>query len=210
MFKKRPTPQEQMKQQKRVLNRTQRELTRDRAGIEKQEKQLENEIKKAAKAGNRPLAATLAKQLVQLRKAKTRSFAATSKISAVGAQATTMQANVKMAGSMQVATKAMGEMNKQISPQELAATMQNFEKESAKMDMSEEIMNDTLESVFDDSGDEAEQDAIVSQVLDEIGIEITGKLANAPSTSQSLPQSRTKAKSDEDKEIEEMLAKLKA
>ena len=37
-------------------------------------------------------------------------------------------------------------------------------------------MNDTLESVFDESGDEEEQDAIVSQVLDEIGIEITGKV----------------------------------
>ncbi len=36
-------------------------------------------------------------------------------------------------------------------------------------------VNDTLESVFDESGDEEEQDAIVSQVLDEIGIEITGK-----------------------------------
>ncbi len=33
----------------------------------------------------------------------------------------------------------MGEMNKQVSPQELAATLQNFEKESAKMDMSEEM-----------------------------------------------------------------------
>ena len=40
------------------------------------------------------------------------------------------------------------------------------------------LVNDTLESVFDESGDEEEQDAIVSQVLDEIGIEITGKVAH--------------------------------
>ena len=40
------------------------------------------------------------------------------------------------------------------------------------------LVNDTLESVFDESGDEEEQDAIVSQVLDEIGIEISGKVAN--------------------------------
>ena len=33
-----------------------------------------------------------------------------------------------------------------------------------------------MDEVFDDSGDEEEQDAIVSQVLDEIGIEITGKV----------------------------------
>ena len=39
-------------------------------------------------------------------------------------------------------------------------------------------VNDTLESVFDESGDEEEQDAIVSQVLDEIGIEISGKVSS--------------------------------
>jgi len=144
-----------------------------------------------------------------LRKTKTRNIAASGKITAVGHQAAAMQATHKMAGSMQVASRAMGEMNKQISPEDLARTLQNFEKESAKMDMSEEMINDTLESVFDESGDEEEQDAIVSQVLDEIGIEISGKLANAPSTSKSLPQA-SKATADEDKEIEEMLAKLKA
>ncbi len=56
---------------------------------------------------NSKLATTLAKQLVQLRKTKTRSLAASTKISAVGHQATAMQANAKMAGSMQVATKVM-------------------------------------------------------------------------------------------------------
>ena len=40
------------------------------------------------------------------------------------------------------------------------------------------LVNDTLESVFDESGDEEEQDAIVSQVLDEIGIEISGKVTH--------------------------------
>ncbi|XP_065057082.1 charged multivesicular body protein 2b-like [Rhopilema esculentum] len=209
MFSKKPNPKEQVKQQKRQLNKVQREMTRDRGALERQEKQLENEIKKAAKAGNKQLATTLAKQLVQLRKTKTRNLAASGKITAVGHQATAMHATHKMAGSMQTATKAMGAMNKHISPEELARTLQEFEKESAKMDMSEEMINDTLESVFDESGDEEEQDAVVSQVLDEIGIEISGKLAGAPMASKSLPKA-SKATSDEDKEIEDMLAKLKA
>ena len=51
------------------------------------------------------LATTLAKQLVQLRKTKTRNLAASGKITAVGHQATAMQASHKMAGSMQTATK---------------------------------------------------------------------------------------------------------
>jgi len=37
-------------------------------------------------------------------------------------------------------------------------------------------VNDTLDEIFDDSGDEEESHDIVSQVLDEIGIEISGKV----------------------------------
>ena len=33
-----------------------------------------------------------------------------------------------------------------------------------------------MDDIFDESGDEEEQDAVVSQVLDEIGIEISGKV----------------------------------
>ncbi len=39
-------------------------------------------------------------------------------------------------------------------------------------------VNDTLDDMLAESGDEEEQDAIVNQVLDEIGIEISGKVRN--------------------------------
>jgi charged multivesicular body protein 2B len=38
-------------------------------------------------------------------------------------------------------------------------------------------VNDTLDDILTESGDEEEQDAIVSQVLDEIGIDISGKVS---------------------------------
>ena len=40
-------------------------------------------------------------------------------------------------------------------------------------------MSETLDSVFDASDDEEEQDAIVTQVLDEIGIDMTSKVRMA-------------------------------
>ncbi len=39
-------------------------------------------------------------------------------------------------------------------------------------------VNDALDDILDDSGDEEESDAIVTQVLDEIGIDIEGKVRN--------------------------------
>lgn len=40
-------------------------------------------------------------------------------------------------------------------------------------------VNDTLDDIFDGSGDEEESQDIVNQVLDEIGIEISGKVRNS-------------------------------
>lgn len=42
------------------------------------------------------------------------------------------------------------------------------------------LVNDTLDEIFDESGDEEECQDIVSQVLDEIGIEISGKVRQFP------------------------------
>ena len=38
------------------------------------------------------------------------------------------------------------------------------------------LVEDTLDSILGGSDDEAEEDAVISQVLDEIGIEVTGKV----------------------------------
>lgn len=152
---------------------------RDHTKLERQEKQLEAEIKAAAKKGDVNTAKTLAKNLIQLRKAKDRSRGAASKLSAFQSQATTMQATATMAKSMGAAAKTMGAMNAQIKPEEIAKIMGQFEQESMKMDMSQEIMDDTLDSLFDDPEMEGEQDAIMAQVLDEIGLDVAALLPNA-------------------------------
>lgn len=38
------------------------------------------------------------------------------------------------------------------------------------------LVNDTFDDILNESGDEEESDNIVTQVLDEIGIEISGKV----------------------------------
>merc|ERR1711994_946548 len=105
----------------------------------------------------------------------------------------------------------MGQMNKQMDPMKVAQTMSEFEKQNMRMEMTEETMNDALDDILADSDGESEEQAVITQVLDEIGIEISGKLADAPSAHAGTIGDKSKAKAtDEDKEIEAMLAQLKA
>lgn len=146
--------------------------------MERQEKQLEADIKKAAREGNKAVCAILAKQLVNLRKQKTRFYVANSQIGAVNNQAKAIHASSKMAGAMSSTAKTLKSVNEAVNPGKVMESLRDFERENAKMDMKSEIMDDTLESVLNESGDEAEEDAIIDQVLDEIGIDIKGKVSD--------------------------------
>uniref|UniRef100_A0ABI7VXQ6 Charged multivesicular body protein 2B n=1 Tax=Felis catus TaxID=9685 RepID=A0ABI7VXQ6_FELCA len=194
LFKKK-TVDDVIKEQNRELRGTQRAIIRDRAALEKQEKQLELEIKKMAKIGNKEACRVLAKQLVHLRKQKTRTFAVSSKVTSMSTQTKVMNSQMKMAGAMSTTAKTMQAVNKKMDPQKTLQTMQNFQKENMKMEMTEEMINDTLDDIFDGSDDEEESQDIVNQVLDEIGIEISGK-ANLDTTEGFGTQSREKSHSD--------------
>ncbi len=102
----------------------------------------------------------------------------------------------------------MGKVNAQMQPGQVMKTMQDFDRENMKMNMKEEMMDDALSSALDHSDDVEEQDAVVNQVLDEIGIEITDKLSRAPAArNTSLAEGGAKKLTDSD--LEAQLAKLK-
>ncbi|CAG9767144.1 unnamed protein product [Ceutorhynchus assimilis] len=204
-----PDPKEEQKETDRALRKVGRDLERDRLKLEREEKKLEQEIKKLAKEGNNEGCRIMAKQLVQLRKQKTRSYAASSKVTGVQFQNKAMGANVKLAESMGVAGKTMSDMNKLMKPEQIAATVNAFTRENMKMEMTDEMINDTLDDMLTESGDEEESDQIVNQVLDEIGIEMSGKISGAPLPETGKIGDKSKAKGLTDDEIEAQLAKLR-
>ncbi|KAM9346993.1 charged multivesicular body protein 2Ba [Symphorus nematophorus] len=208
LFKKK-TAEDLIKEQGKELRVTQRHIARDRAALEKQEKQLEAEIKKMAKTGNREACKILAKQLVGVRKQRNRTYAVSSKVTSMSTQTKVMNSQMKMAGAMASTAKTMQAVNKKMDPQKTLKTMQDFQKENMKMDMTEEMINDTLDEIFDESGDEEESQDIVNQVLDEIGIEISGKMVRAPAAGKSLPgAASSKQATISDDEIEKQLRAL--
>jgi division protein CdvB (Snf7/Vps24/ESCRT-III family) len=70
----------------------------------------------------------------------------------------------------------MGTMNANMNVQNLQNTMMQFEKQSMQMDMKEEMMNDVIDNIMEGSDDEMEQDDVLNQIFEEIGIESTSKV----------------------------------
>jgi charged multivesicular body protein 2A len=63
--------------------------------------------------------------------------------------------------------------------------MNEFEKESATMDMKEELMSDAVDDAMEDEeeeGEEVESDKILKEVLDEIGMSMNDSVSYKPQT----------------------------
>ncbi|KAJ3049177.1 hypothetical protein HK097_009801 [Rhizophlyctis rosea] len=218
LFKAPPTPREQMRQQQRALRGEVRSLQRDKTDLERQEKQIEAEIKKAAKANNMAQAKLLAKQLIRLRKQKEKNMTVQSQINGIGYRTQAIQSQVAMGKAMSGATKvislvmkkqhpyAMVGANKQMDLMKMQKQMQDFAEQNAQMDMKEEMMNDAIDNVMDEDEDEEEGENIMNAVLDEIGISVGQSLADAPRTA--LPSAKGKARESNKSEEDELQARL--
>lgn len=97
------------------------------------------EIKKNAKLGNKEACTLLAKQLVQMRKQKNRTYAANSKINSIGTQNKAMGANIALAGAMSTTTKTMANMNQILQPEQVARGMREFSEANMRMEMTDEM-----------------------------------------------------------------------
>lgn len=92
-----------------------------------------------------------------------------------------------MTSALQGTTKAMKSMAKTMNLPKLNQIMMEYTKESEKMEMTQEMIGETIDDVMEADQDEEEEDKIVGQVLDEIGIDLTGSVPEAPVAQAAQP-----------------------
>jgi charged multivesicular body protein 2A len=176
------TPAERLRQHQRSLAKAQRELDRERGRLEQSEKKLVGDIKKSAKNGEMGACKVMAKDLVRTRRYIHKFYQMRTQLQAVGLRIQTLRSNQQMGEAMRGATRAMASMNKGLNLPAIQRIMTEFEKESAMMDMKDEMMSDAVDDVMEDAeeDEEAEGDKILKEVLDEIGVGLAQQLTDAP------------------------------
>jgi charged multivesicular body protein 2A len=92
-----------------------------------------------------------------------------------------------MAEAMKGVTKALTAMNKKISLPGLQKIMADFMRENEKAEIVQETIGDTLDDAMAEDGSAEAEDAIVSQVLDELGIGMSESVPDAPTAAAPAP-----------------------
>ncbi|EAA01777.4 charged multivesicular body protein 2a [Anopheles arabiensis] len=192
LFGKRMSPDEMMRKNQRALNKAMRDLDREKMKMEQQEKKIIADIKKLAKENQMDAVKIMAKDLVRTRRYVRKFMLMKANIQAVSLKIQTLKSQNAMGEAMKGVTKAMTNMNRQLNMPQIQKILHEFEKQSEIMDMKEEMINDAMDDAMEDEGDEEETDAIVSQVLDELGLQLNDQLSGLPQASGSLAVSGAK------------------
>jgi len=123
----------------------------------------------------------MAKDLVRIRKHQEKFTNLTAQLRAIGLQMTSMASTQALVESMRKVTRSMTQLNRTMNLPALQKVMVEFAKQSEQMDMKQEMVGDALEDAMDNEEDEVESEAVVSQVLEEIGIDLKESMVDAPS-----------------------------
>eukprot|EP00123_Amoebidium_parasiticum_P000360 comp10869_c0_seq1/m.5477 comp10869_c0_seq1/g.5477 ORF comp10869_c0_seq1/g.5477 comp10869_c0_seq1/m.5477 type:complete len:217 (-) comp10869_c0_seq1:702-1352(-) len=180
LFGSRKTSQEIMRENQRAINKSIREMDRERVKMENQEKKLINDIRREATKGNQDIVKIMAKDLVRTRKHIKKLTMMKVQLQAVSLKIQELKTTDAMAQAMKGCTKAMARMNKSMNLPAMQKIMMEFEKQSEMMDMKSEMMSDVIDDVIEDAEDEEESEEIVNKVLDELGLSLGQDLVDAP------------------------------
>ncbi|ODM89684.1 Charged multivesicular body protein 2a [Orchesella cincta] len=180
LFGRRLTPEESLRKNKRALDKAVRDLDRERSRMELQEKKIIADIKKTAKAGQMETVKIMAKDLLRTRAHIKKFLLMRANIQAVAMKVQTLSSQNAMTEAIRGVTKAMQSMNKQLNLPQITKILQEFEKQSEIMDTKEEMMSEVVDDALGGDNDEEESEAVVAQVLDELGLQIGDQLAALP------------------------------
>lgn len=160
------------------MERTQRELERERVKLEVQEKKLLNEIKRSVKNNQLSAAKIQAKDLVRTRNYINKFNNMKTQLQAISLRIQSVRSNDQMTKSMRDATGLLSMMNQAMNLPQLQKISMDFERQNDLMDQRQEFMDEAIDNVMeDDEMDEDEEaEQIFNEILDQVGIDLSTKL----------------------------------
>lgn len=163
------------------MERTQRELDREKRKLETQEKKLIADIKRSAKNGQVTAAKVQARDLVRTKNYIQKFDNMKTQLQAISLRIQAVRSSDQMTRSMREATVLLAGMNRSMNLPQLQRISMEFEKQNDLMDQRQEFMDESIDNVMGDELDEDEEaEEIVNKVLDEIGVDLNAQLQNTP------------------------------
>jgi charged multivesicular body protein 2A len=175
------TFQDHIRENKRMVNRTIRELERECMASERDVDKLKEEIRTMAAKGQMGSVKSIAKGIARTNASITKSYKMRDNLMGLEIQLKTIKSSHDMAKVMAKTAKAMKRMNRKMNFASVQRMVNDYAMGTEQMDLKMELLEDIMDEGFEDEMED--EDEIVGKVLAELGIELTADLHAAPTTS---------------------------
>ena len=165
------TPEEIVKENKRLINKSLRHLERERSKMEREEPKILNDIKKLAQKGLHGPAKIRAKDLARLRNQVSQLYVLGSQLKGITMQLASVQGNAAVMEALQKSTQAISAVEHSMSIKDIMNMVKDYAKESEKLGMKTEMMGDAVEEAIDTGDVDAEGEKIYGQICDDINVD---------------------------------------
>lgn len=168
---------EVLRENERLIRRAINDLDKEIRNLEKEQSKIVADIKRNAKAGQPAAAKSLAKGYVRSKNYIARFIMMKTQLKGIALQMQTMKSTQSMTTAMAGVTKALQQMNKTMDLTHLTQILADFAKEDETAKTGAEMMGEMIDDTMMQDGDSEQEDLLISQVMDELGIDLASILA---------------------------------
>lgn len=191
-----------VKEYQKDLRHATRSMDREDIKAAAQEKTLAASITKLAKEQRLDLCKAKAKELVRLRAHRHRLMTMKGHMSTLEQQLATVGSAKKMQETMAKSTQLLRGLNARMDAKSIHRLLLEYERQSVAFKDGQDILEETLDGIFEADDEQADTDSAVAGVFQELGLEIEMGMASAQRDSSLHPGGA--------QDIEERLQALKA
>lgn len=177
------TPEERMKEMKKTIRKSKRDLDKTITKLETDDERLIDEIREAVDAGaTRKALYTKVMRHTRILHEITIIEATKDKLTACGSALTKTDTTEVLTRVFTSMTLCMKQMNNAKTLSQMTQMMMEFDRETEKLEITQEMLDDRLDEVYADQEDENEEDTndLLDKILAEQGIKLNEDMPDAP------------------------------
>ena len=195
---------DQIKEYQRDLRHAQRSMDREDLKAAAQERSLLADILRQAKDRKLDQCKARVRELIRLRGHRARMSTMKGHMTSLGQQLATVQGAKSMQGIMSKTNRLLQGLNKTMDARAVHRMLIDYERQSSTFTASQEVVEETLDSMFETDGEQEATDDAMQGVLEELGLDLSFKLGAASAATSLQTEDVDLA------DIEARLSRLKA
>ena len=168
-----------IKEYQRELRHAQRSMDREDLKAAAQERALVADILRQARDRKLDQCKARARELIRLRAHRSRLSTMKGHMSSLGQQLSTVQSAQSMQAIMGKTTRLLQRLHQKMDARAVHRMLVEYERQSTAFTASQEVVEETLDSMFEADGEQDATDDAMKSVFEELGLDLSANLGAA-------------------------------